>query len=841
MLGALWRGIIYKRNCNLDVHLSFLINSRIQINEENVDNISRLLDFNSTSRGLFSGAFYRKICDGHHLGVRHADPTLPCSPLLSCSRQVGTTASTSAHVTSSQLLGSSQSTAFAASVPNDDNAILCIRIQECNTMQQLSELILSQKELDVQSLSLALNQATLCHKLASSEARSLRERRKQTAHLDQHLHLSDPNYLNPGSSPPVESNTDDAEHSKQNQQSSMPSLTAETSSSLTAETSPPLFSEQPLLSFLGQQYMKLLKSGDAGQPGVMDPLLSVKLLLAFVDLKHHPGVGAAGLMDICQHMNLHVLPVLRLSPPENLLGLLWAVGKLSSQERVLLEEKVMQARAVNTDLFNQSANFLFARVHSFQLGQLSRLTQSFALAGVYYYPLLNTIATAARSKLGELDNINIGSFTSILKSFARLGYSNELFFNEVSARLVICMRDVKGHQVAAMLKSFASLKYINQSFYEVASLRVQVAVMDMNPAQISDVAWSYAVREQQDVKLFNALAYRAKEVMHEAKPQHLAKIVWSFARQGLLQSAMLKESVVQASRTLKDYSFKNMSNLVWGYARMDFYDEHLFAAVAKRLCLMLQDPEGRIVDRTTQPGSEIFLDSDGRQIRRYMCPDTKQWTEDVLLHDGTVLSRPSQHTCLFIPQNLSDVVWAFSDRGHKDDRLLGLIAERSTSEIQNFGKTSVVDLAFGFASAKYYDQALFKAIEEAAMPLLPDFGPAYMSELLWSLATLGHKPSTDFISASLEVSWNKWERVSSDRDWLTKTIWALLKLEADKVVPHHPLLGAFSDALKESDMRHNAGSGAAGGAGNSGIEGAGGGKNSAAAGHGGSSSVTASD
>ena len=33
----------------------------------------------------------------------------------------------------------------------------------------------------------------------------------------------------------------------------------------------------------------------------------------------------------------------------------------------------------------------------------------------------------------------------------------------------------------------------------------------------------------------------------------------------------------------------------------------------------------------------------------------------------------------------------------------------------------------------------------------------------------------------MDVTWNKWERVASDRNWLAKTIWAFLKLEADKV------------------------------------------------------------
>ena len=43
---------------------------------------------------------------------------------------------------------------------------------------------------------------------------------------------------------------------------------------------------------------------------------------------------------------------------------------------------------------------------------------------------------------------------------------------------------------------------------------------------------------------------------------------------------------------------------------------------------------------------------------------------------------------------------------------------------------------------------LFLAIEETSVVFLPDFGPAYMSELLWSMAMVEHKPSPDFISVS---------------------------------------------------------------------------------------------
>jgi len=55
----------------------------------------------------------------------------------------------------------------------------------------------------------------------------------------------------------------------------------------------------------------------------------------------------------------------------------------------------------------------------------------------------------------------------------------------------------------------------------------------------------------------------------------------------------------------------------------------------------------------------------------------------------------------------------------------------------------------------------------------------------------------------MEVTWNKWERVTMDRAWLAKTIWAFLKLKADEAFPSHPLLAAFNEALKDADMRED--------------------------------------
>ncbi|KAG1654207.1 hypothetical protein FOA52_011497 [Chlamydomonas sp. UWO 241] len=232
---------------------------------------------------------------------------------------------------------------------------------------------------------------------------------------------------------------------------------------------------------------------------------------------------------------------------------------------------------------------------------------------------------------------------------------------------------------------------------------------------------------------------------------------------------------------------------------------------------MLADPEGRLLEKGSPLGVEVYRDNSGRRITRTLAPAGGGGaTECVELKDGSTLERsaPSSSNRFFITQNLSDLAWAFADQGIIDEVLFSRIARRATTDVTHFSKTSLVDIAFGFASAGHYDAELFTAIEEFALPILPDFGPAYMSELLWSMAKLGHRPGEAFVSAAMEVTWNKWERVTSDRNWLAKTIWALLRFDADKLHPNHQLLAAFNDALGEADMARDAAAvgGAVGGA-----------------------------
>eukprot|EP00798_Chlamydomonas_sp_ICE-L_P016689 gene16689-22951_t len=192
---------------------------------------------------------------------------------------------------------------------------------------------------------------------------------------------------------------------------------------------------------------------------------------------------------------------------------------------------------------------------------------------------------------------------------------------------------------------------------------------------------------------------------------------------------------------------KNTTNMLYGYARMGFCDESLLKAAATRMKLLLKDPEGRIVDAVSAPGFERYIDCNRRLTVRYMS-DEEEMLEVVLTSDGSIQQRPADtYQRLFISQNLSDMAWALAVAKHHDVELFEMIAARAMENAHMLGKTSIVDLATAFATTEIQHAALMSALEEAALALLPDFSPSYLSDTLWAFAVLQHQPSEEFLRA----------------------------------------------------------------------------------------------
>ena len=60
---------------------------------------------------------------------------------------------------------------------------------------------------------------------------------------------------------------------------------------------------------------------------------------------------------------------------------------------------------------------------------------------------------------------------------------------------------------------------------------------------------------------------------------------------------------------------------------------------------------------------------------------------------------------------------------------------------------------------------------------------------------------------ALDMTWAKWERVTGDRKWLAKTLWALLKLRCDARFPEHQLLPTLNSTLQAIQQQQQQGQG----------------------------------
>ena len=91
-----------------------------------------------------------------------------------------------------------------------------------------------------------------------------------------------------------------------------------------------------------------------------------------------------------------------------------------------------------------------------------------------------------------------------------------------------------------------------------------------------------------------------------------------------------------------------------------------------------------------------------------------------------------------------------------------------------------------------------RALEENALPLIPDFGPRYLADFLWALAYTDHPVSTQVLQVACDVAWAKWGRLEAEVEQLAKIAWALIRLRADLALPDHGIFPAMKRKMEEA-------------------------------------------
>lgn len=96
----------------------------------------------------------------------------------------------------------------------------------------------------------------------------------------------------------------------------------------------------------------------------------------------------------------------------------------------------------------------------------------------------------------------------------------------------------------------------------------------------------------------------------------------------------------------------------------------------------------------------------------------------------------------FLPQGVSNVVWAMGQLGHYDGPLLSAIANRFGPSLHMFDVQALSNLAWGLAALGHRDDALMSTIAHEATVRSSRMSPQNMATVLWANATLGvhHAP-----------------------------------------------------------------------------------------------------
>ena len=505
-----------------------------------------------------------------------------------------------------------------------------------------------------------------------------------------------------------------------------------------------IFSPSPLsdpsrtqaISLLSSYYLQLVTSLEVGTE-TSPCKYSVDFLFRFMELGTHPGKdgGALGLLELSRLLLDKVLPLLEKEPPGYMVKLLFALYKANTKfERVQVEQEGLGFSSVEPELFKKASTFLLPRIHSLDSSQLTMLVTAMAANKELGHEALHVICGTSMSRLAEF---KLGNLVGIIKALAGLRYQHDSFYDKVAKTLVSShIKNMDSRHITSLTKSFSELKFNNQEFYDACSSRLQVSMSTLGAQQVTDVAWSYAVRGIEDMQLYSSLAFQANELPNKQfSPSIISKLIFSYGKQNMTEPKLLKKSEDIVLGLLENdvgkwqFQIRNITNLLYGYAKLNHSSERLISSLAERVYFLLDDTECRAMIRRSENSTEAikvkveeYFDSRGRKVTRRI--EEASLKETVELTDGSKATRSltagSPEPAL-IPQNLSDLAWSLSTLGCKDEKLFDRIAKRAEERIQEFKKTSLVDIAFAFVTAKNYNASLFDSImvSTSRSPLLP--------------------------------------------------------------------------------------------------------------------------
>jgi hypothetical protein len=188
----------------------------------------------------------------------------------------------------------------------------------------------------------------------------------------------------------------------------------------------------------------------------------------------------------------------------------------------------------------------------------------------------------------------------------------------------------------------------------------------------------------------------------------------------------------------KAHEFKpqELANLVWAYASMEFRDDAMLAAVARRAHALAEQVRAAGVGRVWSTGL-------GPRYRRLLLPTPCSRAR------ARLRPRPPARP-QFNEQELSNLIWGLGKLHYADAALFDHLLRCVASKLHAFTPQGIANVAWGIATAGHADVPLFRRLLAKCVRELPANDVQGLANMLWASAAIGVRDDAFMAAATAE-------------------------------------------------------------------------------------------
>ena len=252
---------------------------------------------------------------------------------------------------------------------------------------------------------------------------------------------------------------------------------------------------------------------------------------------------------------------------QELSSLVWAFATAGHQDR---------------ELFVALAAVVERRVGGFSVQGLSNVCWAFSKLGHHHPPLFRSMAAMTLQRLAEYNATDIAQTCS---AFAGAGHCPGDLFSALAAAAVRNVESFNAQGLANTLHAFAAAGYADPGLYTALASAVAQRVPLFNAQDIAHICWSLAKACHADAPLLSALAKAAERLIQTFNTQDLVNTAWGFAKLNLSQehgSLFVAIARSLSAQSLDALGVAHIANVAWSFSKAEQLDAwHLSVTLAR--------------------------------------------------------------------------------------------------------------------------------------------------------------------------------------------------------------------------------------------------------------------